>query len=222
MQTQSIGHFIASCVLYLTVICSANAASTSKSGADDDANPHVWKPRTKAVSVFKNGLGFFIREGSVSLRDGWAVAKEIPPAKFGTLAVFATDDRQLVDVLGCGPGEVVEFDGVDAPKDLEAKKARLESSLKMTIQLTYKHENADQTASGKLVSIGPDFAVLESSGNNFAVPIADITKLQVLQLPLRIHVADENGANADKGAQRKPNSAWLTCEKALPGFLNIR
>ncbi len=188
----------------------ALAAPTAKASSDDDTNPHVWKPRTKSVSVFKNGLGFFIREGSVTLRDGWAVAKEIPPAKFGTLAVFATDEHQLVDVLGSGPGEVVEFDGIDAPKDLDKKRARLESSLKMTIQLTYKHEGQEQTASGKLVSIGPDFAVLEASGNNFAVPISDVSKMQVLELPLRIHVADENAAGAtDKGATPKLGMAYL-------------
>jgi hypothetical protein len=201
---------IASLSLLFTVsAATALAASATKTSSDDETNPHVWQPRTKAVSVFKNGLGFFIREGSVALRDGWAVAKEIPPAKFGTLAVFATDEHQLVDVLGSGPGEIVEFDGVDAPKDLEKKRARLESSLKMTIQLTYKHESGEQTASGKLVSIGPDFAVLESDGSNFAVPIAEVSKLQVLELPLRIHVADDNAAKADKGAPAKLGMAYL-------------
>ena len=49
-------------------------------------NAHHWKPRVSAVSVFKNGLGFFRREGPVALRDGWCVAGAIPPAMYGTFA----------------------------------------------------------------------------------------------------------------------------------------
>ena len=74
------------------------------------------------MAVFKNGVGFFLRQGPATLRDGWAVAKEIPPAKFGTLAVFSTKKDELVDLVGSGPGEIVEFDGVDAPKDAETKR----------------------------------------------------------------------------------------------------
>ena len=54
--------------------------------AADTENPHVWEPKTTSVAVFKNGLGFFLREGDVQLRDGWCVSGEIPPAAFGTLA----------------------------------------------------------------------------------------------------------------------------------------
>jgi hypothetical protein len=176
-------------VLFTVQQCSAGS---TKAGADD-TNPHVWRPRTKSVAVFKNGFGFFIRQGPVECRDGWAVAKEIPPAKFGTLAVYSANADELVDVVGSGPGEIIEFDGVDASKDIAEKRARLESSLKLNVQLTYKHQDADRSAAGKLVSVGPDFAVLESAGNSFAVPVDDITKMQVLDLPLRIHVASDSG-----------------------------
>ncbi|MBN8600327.1 MAG: hypothetical protein J0M26_04830, partial [Planctomycetes bacterium] len=53
---------------------------------DTTTNPHVWKPKTKSVSVFKNGFGFFTRSAKVQLNDGWAHAAEVPPATFGTLA----------------------------------------------------------------------------------------------------------------------------------------
>ena len=36
--------------------------------------------------------------------------------------------RQTVDIVGSGPGEVVEFDGRDAPNDPAAKRARLEAA----------------------------------------------------------------------------------------------
>lgn len=166
----------------------AMATDGTRSSPGEQKNPHLWQPRTTSVAVFKNGLGFFLRQGSVELRDGWAVAKEIPPAKFGTLAVYATRDDDLVDVIGSGPGEVTEFDGVDAPRDMTEKRSRLEAAKNLSVELSYKHQGTDKTAAGKLVSIGPDYAVLESSGNSFAVPVEGLFKMQVLELPLRVHV----------------------------------
>ncbi len=78
-------------------------------------NAHVWRPQTRSVAVFENGLGFFMREGSVQLRDGWCVAGEVPPAAFGTLAIYSLSDEQSVDIVGSGPGEIVDFDGATSP-----------------------------------------------------------------------------------------------------------
>ena len=97
--------------------------------SEPSENPHLWEPRTKSVAVFKNGFGFFLREGEVELRDGWCVARQVPPAAFGTLAVFAQRTDELVDVVGSGPGEKVEFDGEDAPRDDEAKRNRLAAEI---------------------------------------------------------------------------------------------
>ena len=178
---------------------SALAATTkAKEDATDVDNPHVWKPRTRSVAVFKNGLGFFMREGAVSLRDGWCVAEQVPPAAFGTLAIYAMSDERTVDIVGSGPGEVVDFDDRDAAKDAAAKRARLEASKNLRVELRYKHKGQDRTAAGKLVSVGPEFVVLESDSNSFAVPVEGIARLQVLELPLRIHVASEKEKAAEE------------------------
>lgn len=157
--------------------------------ATEDGNPHVWKPRTRSVAVFKNGLGFFIREGKVKLRDGWCMAREIPPATFGTLALYARDEKETVDIVGTGPGEVVEFDGRDAGKEASVKRARLEASQGLKVELTYTHKGQDRSAAGELVSVGPRFAVLESGSNSFAVPVEGVKRMQVLETPMRLHVA---------------------------------
>ena len=167
----------------------------------DDENPYLWKPRTRSVAVFKNGLGFFMREGEVKLRDGWCVAEQIPPAAFGTLAIYARNEKETVDVVGSGPGELVEFDGRDAPKDAASKRARLESSKNLKVQLDYTNKGQKRTASGKLVSVSPEFVVLETETNSFAVPTEGVTKLQVLELPLRVHLASE--------VEKQPASATL-------------
>jgi hypothetical protein len=157
---------------------------------EDERNSHLWEPSTKSVAVFKNGLGFFMREGEVELRDGWCVSGEIPPAAFGTLAIHGTDLSQTVDIVGSGPGEVVEFDGRDAPTDIESKRERLEACLHLRVQLDYEHHGQDRTAAGELVSTAGDFLVLENGQNSFAVPLEGVKKLQVLELPLRVHVSE--------------------------------
>ena len=184
-------------------------ATESAAFAGEDTNAHVWEPRTKSVAVFKNGLGFFMREGQVSLRDGWCLASEIPPASFGTLAIYAMEEENTVDLVGSGPGEIVEFDGRDAPDNEEARRARLEPAIGLKTELRYEHEGQDRTAVGELVSVGPKFAVLEGEEyfgaradsdvtNLFAVPIAGITRMQILDLPLRVHVTGAQKKSPDK------------------------
>jgi hypothetical protein len=161
----------------------------AESNPTDNENPHAWKPRVSSVTVFKNGLGFFLRDGEIALRDGWCVAGEVPPAHFGTLAIYSHTNGEVVDVVGAGPGEIIEFDGVDAPKDVAAKRARLEASRYLKLQLTYTQKETDRTSAGKLVSIGPDFAILETDNSSFAVPIEGLKKMQILERPLRIHIS---------------------------------
>jgi len=148
--------------------------------------------------VFKNGLGFFLRDGKVTLRDGWCVADAVPPAAFGTLAIFSHAEDQVVDLIGSGPGEIVEFDGVDAGKDAATKRSRLEGVQYLKVQLTYGPRDGERTAAGRLVAVGAEYAVLEADNNSFAVPIERIHKLQVLEKPLRIHVTNDNGRSPAK------------------------
>jgi hypothetical protein len=181
------------------------AASAPPARAAD--NPYLWQPKTRSVSVFKNGFGFFMGDAEVSLREGWCTAADIPPATFGTLAIYSHGADETVDVVGSGPGEVVEFDGRDAPADAKSKLARLESCKQLKVALTYSHAaGPDRTAAGKLVSVGPEYVVLEGDGNSFAVPAMAVKKLQMLDLPLRVHVTTD----AQKAPERaKVGMAYL-------------
>lgn len=174
--------------------------------AADSKNPHVWQPQTTSVAVFKNGLGFFMRQGDVSLRDGWCLASQIPPAAFGTLAIYAIDQRQSIDMVGSGPGEIVEFDGRDAPDDDAARRARLEPAIGLRAELRYQHHGHERAAAGKLLSVGPQFAVLDDDQQTLAVPISGLKRLQILDLPLRVHVA---GDDKKPGARSKLGMAYL-------------
>ncbi|MCX6873986.1 MAG: hypothetical protein NTW21_09285 [Verrucomicrobia bacterium] len=158
---------------------------------DEQESPYRWKPKVTSVTVFKNGLGFFLRQGKVALRDGWCVSEAVPPAAFGTLAVYSHAKDETVDIVSTGPGEVVAFDGVDAPQDAASKRARLESCKFLKLQLTYRELGADRSSVGQLVSVGPEYVVLQADTNSFAVPLEGIRKLQVLEKPLRVHVSSD-------------------------------
>ncbi len=84
--------------------------------------------------------------------------------------------------------------------------------------MQYKQKGQDRTAAGKLVSVGPEFVVLEDGANSFAVPLEGITRMQVLELPLRVHVAGDNENAACTG----PYWAWPTCARESPGFPTTR
>lgn len=200
------------------VAASANSSASELPAAGPD-NPHVWEPKTRSVAVFKNGLGFFTRHGTVQLRDGWCYGREVPPAAFGTLAVYALGEQQAVDLVGTGPGEIVEFDGHDAPQDIDYKRQRLEANEGLTVEFRYSQPGEaraagdERSAAGTLVSIGEEYAVLETAAQTLAVPLARITKMQALDLPLRVHVRQEGDAaatDADLGiAYLRKGIMWI-------------
>lgn len=183
-------------VVVATLAALLDAGMAVGAPAEEEVNPHLWKPNVTSVAVFKNGLGFFMREGEVELRDGWCVTKEVPPATFGTLAIYSHDENEIVDIVGSGPGEIVDFDGTDAPKDVAGKRARLEASKNLNLLLTYTHKGSERTAAGTLVSVGEEYAVLEGAASTFAVPLEGISRMQILDLPLRVHVTSEAGKQA--------------------------
>jgi len=177
-------------MLSVVIIGVAALGTLPRVRADDEKeSPYRWKPKVTSVTVFKNGLGFYLRQGKVTLRDGWCVSEAVPPAAFGTLAVYSHAKDETVDIVGTGPGEVVAFDGTDAARDVASKRERLESCKFLKLQLTYREQGAERVSAGQLVSVGPEYVVLQADSNSFAVPLEGIRKLQVLEKPLRVHVA---------------------------------
>ncbi|MBN1845904.1 MAG: hypothetical protein JW810_09490 [Sedimentisphaerales bacterium] len=187
------------CAVAITVVAVLAAApAAAEAPADADKNSYVWDGSVRAVSIFKNGYGFFLREGPVQLRDGWCLARQVPPAAFGTLAVYSADPEHTIDLVGAGPGEIIEFDGTDVPADIEYKRQRLAACRHLSVALHYREKGEKRSSCGKMVSLGPEYAVLAAAEQNLAVPVAAIEKLQILEMPVRVHV--ENGQ--DKPARQ--------------------
>lgn len=177
------------------------------------ANAHVLEQQTRTVAVFKNGFGFFVREGEVELNRGWCMARQVPPAAFGTLAIFAHEEGNLVDIVGSGPGEVIEFDDVHRPDTDAERRQTLEDHAGVRVELRYRKDGNDRTATGRILSIGREYVVLENESHDFAVPVAGISRMQVLDLPLRIHVArdgkDAAGSSSIGMAYLREGITWV-------------
>jgi hypothetical protein len=70
-------------------------------GSAKDSSLPVLNTKAKNIAVFKNGLGFFMREGTVRLSDGWAVTEYVPNASLGSLWIGSFDkDTILEEVIG--------------------------------------------------------------------------------------------------------------------------
>ena len=175
------------------------SSGTKVFGTDDEAvsNPYVWKPKTKSVSVFKNGYGFFTREGDVSLRDGWGHAADLPPAAFGTLAIYAQNPQQLVDIVGIGEGELTRFDGLEQKNDFVLKQRALESALATSVKLKYSDGNEELEATGVVKAISGGYVVLQQGKTAAAIALQSIQSMQRATLPLRFHVLGDLGAQAE-------------------------
>ncbi|MBC8525675.1 MAG: hypothetical protein H8D22_02215 [Candidatus Cloacimonetes bacterium] len=61
----------------------------------------VLNTKAKTVIIFKNGLGFFIREGEVTLKDGWGVTEYVPNSSLGSIWIGSLDkDAKLEEAIG--------------------------------------------------------------------------------------------------------------------------
>lgn len=184
--------------LCITMLLSAAATVLGGTGDEPASNPYVWKPKTKSVSVFKNGYGFFTREGEVALREGWGHASELPPAAFGTLAIYAQNTQQLVDIVGIGDGELTRFDGLEQKNDHAYKQLALESALATSVKLKYRDGREELEATGVVKAISGGYVVLQQGNTAAAIAMQSIQSMQRATLPLRFHVLSETGAQAEK------------------------
>lgn len=86
---------LAVAVLCLTFIV---GGSMAWAGAQAKEEPlPVLKTKPVILTVFKNGLGFFTREGTTELRNGWAVTEEVPAAALGSLWVTSLEPGSPVE-----------------------------------------------------------------------------------------------------------------------------
>jgi hypothetical protein len=153
----------------------------------------VWKPETKSVAVFKNGLAFFTQEAKARLNEGWCYGRETPPAAFGTLAIYSTDPKHVVDIVGAGTGEVVDFERTSDKYEPTEKRRRLEKFVGLNAKIEYRQESGKLNTEGKIVGFSDEYIIIRSGSQSIAISTSTVTRFQLADSPLRIHVSDDAG-----------------------------
>jgi len=112
----------------------------------EEKNLPVLKTETKRVAIFKNGLGFFMREGKTNLRNGWAVIDYVPNATLGTVWIAALDK-------GANLEEVIAFrEEVDQDKEVISLVELLKANIGKKVIVTSR----GKTIEGTVVSVPED------------------------------------------------------------------
>jgi len=85
----------------------------------------VLETRPVTAAVFKNGLGFVVREGEARLADGWGIIEDVPPASLGTLWLATTGKRARIEqAVGLLEDVEQETSSITIPELLRANVGR--------------------------------------------------------------------------------------------------
>lgn len=137
----------------------------------------------KSVAVFRDGYGYYTREGKVKLENGWATTNFVPTAIRGTVWVYSTDKGDRIDTVITTHDNKIEF---TSAADLKAKLAD-----KVGLRLTVVTNN-DQKFEGELSRLLDDMLLLQVGAGYSAVPYAQIKSVSLVGYPIKVKVATSN------------------------------
>ncbi len=134
-------------------------------GSAKDFSLPVLNTKARNIAVFKNGLGFFMREGTVRLNDGWAVTEYVPNSSLGSLWISSLDkDSILEEVVGFKEAVQRSFEAISIEE-------LLASNIGKKVKITY----SDKIIEGMIKSVPeprtPEKA--EGSGADYGRPVYD-------------------------------------------------
>ncbi|MDO8683235.1 MAG: hypothetical protein Q7N50_07130 [Armatimonadota bacterium] len=168
---------IAMAILVFTALnCSAVEKASQSPG-------NSFKTKTKSVAIFKDGFGFFLREGKAALQDGWCMTDYIPKAAAGTFWLYTLNPGTAVNTIRSTSKNEIRF---ESPTELAEALGK-----RIGLQVSVKTEDA--VIEGDLIQVLSDMALVKSGKQISVVKMADIKSVRVLGNPLLIQV---DGAKA--------------------------
>jgi len=163
-------------------------ASVACSAADPKApqlTANAFKTRPRSVAIFKDGYGFFIREGKTRLLDGWCMTDYIPKAVAGTFWLYTLEPGTAVDTVRATSRNQLSFDDARELAELLTRYTGLSVSLK----------TEDAVTEGELLRVMDDMALVKSGKQVSVVRLADVRSAQVLDYPLMLRVGGAKPAD---------------------------
>lgn len=177
------------------------AASAITLAQGENPKNMTFRPHLSSVSIFRDGYGFFVKEGKVKLENGWATANFLPKAIDGTVWVSAEAPGSHVDEVVATQSNVIRFDGAKDLKDKLGDKVGLDFTLTL---------NNGQTFTGRLNRLLDDMLLLNAGAGYSGIPYSNISKVVLDGFPLKVHVSggDENGTVTIKVAYLQEGVRW--------------
>jgi hypothetical protein len=139
--------------------------------------------KLKSVAVFRDGYGFFIREGQVKLEDGWATTNFVPNAIRGTVWIYPLDPADKIDTVITTHDNRIVFSG---EKDLK-EKLKDKVDLELSIELS-----SGQRFEGKLNRLLDDMLLLQVGAAYNAIPYSTIRSVSLVGYPIRVKLKTSN------------------------------
>ena len=133
----------------------------------------------KSVAVFRDGFGYYTREGKVKLEDGWATTDLVPTAVKGTVWFYSLDSGDKIDTIVMGKENKIQF---ASPAEIKAK-LKDKVGLKLVI-----FTQTGQRFEGELAKILDDMTLLKVGDAYNAIPYDQIKTIEFVGYPIRIKV----------------------------------
>lgn len=160
--------------------------------------------KLKTLVVFKEGFGFYLREGSAKLEESWATTNLVPQAIGGTFWVYPKNDADRVDTIVLTNDNRVEFEKPEELKKLLANK----------IELRLRITTEGRQVVGHLNSLLDKMMLVQDEAKNYvAIEYAKIQGVSLVDFPVRIKMktakpdaaADIGMAYVQEGVRWQPS-----------------
>jgi len=133
--------------------------------------------KLRTLVVFKEGFGFYIREGAATLENGWATTNLVPQAAAGTFWVYPKNANDRVDTIVLTHDNLIDF---DKPEELKSSLAN-----KVGSQLAIVTDTGE--VGGKLTNLLDKMLLLQDPKSNFvAVEYSKIKSVSLVDYPVQI------------------------------------
>lgn len=167
---------------------SVSFAAALAAGAFGQAPPKnmTFSPTLKSVAVFRDGFGYYVREGQVKLENGWATTDLVPSAIKGTVRFYTLDKADKIDTVVIGKENRLDFSNPGQIKGLLTDKI----GLRITVVT-----KTGQRFDGNLARVLDDMLLIQVGDAFNAIPYDQVQSILLPGFPVRIKV---NTANPNK------------------------
>jgi len=137
----------------------------------------TFEAKLRRVAVFRDGYGFYVREGRVKLENGWVTTNFVPNAIRGTVWVYPLDSQDRIDTV------IVTRDNKIALGSPAEMKQRLSDKVGLNISVVLKN---NQRFEGVLSRLLDDMLLLQVGAAFTAIPYDQIASISLVGFPIRV------------------------------------